>query len=473
MIYDNTQLEFHGAAREVTGSKHLIRTPQGKKILLDCGLIQSGGEEGERRNRLFSFDPAGIDLLILSHAHIDHSGNIPNLVKQGFRGTIFTTAATADLLDVMLKDSARIQEDEVAFINKKRKAEGRKLLDPLYTYEDVLVVLEMIQTLDVDRPYRVDDEVSVLLTDTGHILGSVAINLTITKDNVQQKIFFSGDVGRYSDRILTAPQEFPQADYIILESTYGNRLHDDTENAEQKLLAIIQKACVENKGKLLIPAFSLGRTQEIVYAMDRMRSEGRLPDIDVYVDSPLAIAATKVMRRHTGFFNQEILDYMHRDPDPFGFANLKYTQSVKDSQAINQRDEACVIIASSGMMEAGRIKHHLTKYIEDEKNTVLIVGYCAPETLGGKILAGEKNVRIYGDYYQVKANVEVISSYSAHADYGELMRFLSCQDPKKVKSLFLVHGNLDAQEYFAERLNERGFENVQIPSLTATYQLEL
>lgn len=461
-MYDFISIEFWGAAQEVTGSKHLITAPDGTKILLDCGLLQ--GANSEDANRHFGFNPKEIDVLVVSHAHIDHSGNIPNLVKQGFRGKILTTAATIDVLSIMLADSARIQEDDAEYINKKRKAEGRKPIQPLYTIEDVEMTLKMFHAVRIKEHYQWNENISFYFTDAGHILGSACISIDIKVKDEIRRIFFSGDVGRYNDRILKAPDDFPQADVILLESTYGNRLHDITEDAEQKLLDAVIKTCVNQQGKLIIPAFSLGRTQEIVYALDRMRTEGKLPKVRVYVDSPLSTSATKIMRRHTEYFNEDILDYMRTDPDPFAFPTLRYTPTIQESKSINEDDGPAIIIAASGMMDAGRIKHHLAKYIEDPNNTLLIVGYCEPSTIGGKLLDGAKEIRIYGKDFEVNAAVEVITSYSAHADYEELIKFINCQDPSKVKSLYLVHGTIEAQEYFAVKLRERGFENVSIPA---------
>lgn len=461
-MYDFISIEFWGAAQEVTGSKHLITAPDGTKILLDCGLLQ--GANSEESNRHFGFNPKEVDVLVVSHAHIDHSGNIPNLVKQGFRGKILTTAATIDVLSIMLADSARIQEDDAEYINKKRKAEGRKPIQPLYTLDDVDMTMKMFHAVRIKEHYQWNENISFYFTDAGHILGSACISIDIKLKNETRRIFFSGDVGRYKDRILKAPADFPQADVILLESTYGNRLHDITEDAEQKLLDAVIRTCINQQGKLIIPAFSLGRTQEIVYALDRMRTEGKLPKVRVYVDSPLSTSATKIMRRHTEYFNDDILDYMQTDPDPFAFPNLRYTPTIQESKAINEDEGPAIIIAASGMMDAGRIKHHLAKYIEDPKNTLLIVGYCEPSTIGGKILNGDKTIRIYGKEFDVNASVEVISSYSAHADYAELIQFMNCQDPAKVKNLYLVHGTIEAQEYFADKLRERGFENVFIPA---------
>lgn len=460
-----TKIQFFGAAQTVTGSKHLLTTPSGLAILMDCGLIQDDSEAAENQNQHFDFKPALIDYLILSHAHIDHSGNIPNLVKQGFKGPILMTAGTADILRIMLSDSAKIQESEANSKNKKRTTDKKH--QALYTIEDVERTFAQIQIVPMDKRSQITNEVDCLFTDAGHILGSACITLFIKDQHKETTVFYSGDVGRYNDRIMKAPSKFPQADYILLEATYGNRLHDDTIDAEAKLVEIIQETCEKNRGNLIIPAFSLGRTQEIVYTLDRLKTAGKLPSIKVFVDSPLATNATKIMRNHPEYFNQEIRDYMHQDEDPFGFSNLKYVQSVQESKEINELTTPCIIIAASGMMEAGRIKHHLVNNIENAANTILIVGYCAENTLGARLLNGAKEVEIYHKKFKVNAKVAIISSYSAHADYAELLKFVACQDSSKVKQIFLVHGDLDAQLFLKTALEKSGFANVQIPARTA------
>ncbi|MCC7515510.1 MAG: MBL fold metallo-hydrolase, partial [Bacteroidia bacterium] len=439
-------ITFYGAARNVTGSKHLIETSSGKKILLDCGFFQNRGKDNDRLNRSFSFDPQQIDLMILSHAHIDHSGNIPNLVKQGFNKTIFTTQATIDLCEVMLADSAYIQSGDIEYINRRRRRDGQKALEPIYEIEDVEKAMKLFAPVAVNKRFQYDDEISFEFTDAGHILGSVSVHVFITENGNTKQITFSGDVGRFNDLILKAPAPFPQADYILCESTYGNRLHDQSTDARKKLLQIVNQTCVEQKGKLIIPAFSLGRTQEIIYTLDRFKTENKLPSIPVFVDSPLAIDATNIMRKHSEFFNADLVNYLHVDEDPFGFSNLKYVRKVEESKKINDLKGPCIIISASGMIEAGRIKHHIKNNINDSRNTILIVGYCTPESIGGHLMRGDKIIKIFGNEYPVKANVEVISSFSAHADYLELIKYLSCQDTAAVKKLFLVHGEYEVQQ---------------------------
>ncbi len=465
------QVQFLGAARTVTGSRHLL-TVNGKKILLDCGMFQGRGDDDRQRNVHLGFDPRSIDVLILSHAHTDHAGSIPNLVKQGFNGQILATSATRDLCNIMLTDSARIQESDVRFINKKRMATGKSPLKPIYTEEDVREAMRLFEPVDYNEIHVIEKGISFRFTDAGHILGSAAVHLELTENGQTIRLTFSGDVGRYHDLILRAPQEFPQADYIICESTYGNRLHEKTDDAALKLRDVIQRTCVEQGGKVFIPAFSLGRTQEIVYTLDRMRSKGLLPRIPVFVDSPLSTNATEIMRKHTECFNEDLLEYLETDDDPFGFNGLEYIQDKEDSMALNRFNGPCIIISASGMLEAGRIKHHVKNGISDERNTILMVGYCGPNTLGGDLMRGKKEVRIFGELHEVKAAVEIISSYSAHADYEELFTFLSCQNASEVKKVFLVHGEYETQQVFRDRLLEKSFATVEIPDQGETVILD-
>lgn len=466
------RITFHGAAQTVTGSKHLITTERNKKILLDCGLFQNKGGDNAELNRHFGFDPSEVDYLVLSHAHIDHSGNIPQFVKQGFTGPVFCTPATMDLCRIMLIDSAHIQENDIEYLNKKRERNGLSKLEALYTEEDVYAALKQFIPVPIDHWYDIDDHIKLLYTDAGHILGSAAVTLHLAEPDGLKKVFFSGDTGRYHDVILRSPQPFPQAEYLITESTYGDRLHETTENAEQHLLKIVTDTCVHRQGKLIIPAFSLGRTQEIVYALNRLFNAGQLPYIHVYVDSPLAISATEVMRKHTESFNPEILEYMKKDADPFGFDRLIYVQDAASSKALNDLDEPCIIISASGMLEAGRIKHHVKNNISNEKNTILIVGYVPPGSLGGRLIEGAAEVKIFGKMYPVHAKIEVLDSYSAHGDYKEMMQYLSCQDPLAVRKIFLVHGEPAAQLSYKERLQGMGFKDIIIPMQGESFYLD-
>ncbi|MFN0188189.1 MAG: MBL fold metallo-hydrolase RNA specificity domain-containing protein, partial [Bacteroidia bacterium] len=412
-----------------------------------------------------------VDYMILSHAHIDHSGNIPHLVRQGFSGPIYCTLATLDLCTIMLEDSAHIQESDLKYLNRKRAKNGQKELDPIYTLEDVQEALKLFVPVELNEKVAIDKHIRFHFTDAGHILGSAAVNLEFDEPEGKVKVFFSGDTGRFNDYILKAPQPFPQADYIITESTYGDRLHEDVENTELELLKIVHQTCILNKGKLIIPAFSLGRTQEIVYALNRLFNKGQLEKIPVYVDSPLAISATSIMRKHKDSFNPDIVEYMKKDDDPFGFESLHYIRDVELSKELNENKNPCIIISASGMMEAGRIKHHLKNNIIDAKNTVLIVGFVPPGSLGDRMIQGEKEVRIFGKMVPLRASVKMMGSYSAHADYKELMEYLSCQDTTQVKRLFLVHGEKEAQLTFKKHLHGMGFSDISIPMMHESFTL--
>lgn len=465
-------IQFLGAAQEVTGSKHLITTAKGLKILLDCGMYQGKGMETDAMNRDLGFEPSEIDYLLLSHAHIDHSGLIPYIHKLGFRGTIICTPATRDLCAILLADSGKIQEHDTYTHNKKRAEHNLPPLLPIFTMDDAHACMSYFISVPYHKDYSIDNDIKVMFTDAGHILGSSAVNITIKEGEKTNRICYTGDIGRYSKRILKDPEAFPQADYIITESTYGDRLHKKIEDAEQQLLKIVIDTCTKKKGKLIIPSFSVGRAQEIIYALDRLKNQNLLPDIDVYVDSPLSTDATNIMRMHTECFNKEMLEYVKNDPDPFGFKKLHYIQTINESKALNSNSKPCIIISASGMMEAGRVKHHLANNIENPKTTVLVVGYCSPTSLGNKISRGDKNVSIFGKKFNVNADVEHLESYSAHGDYNEMTQFLNCQNPNKVKSIFLVHGEIKVQENYANHLKEKGFDNIAIPELKSIYTLQ-
>jgi metallo-beta-lactamase family protein len=459
------KISFYGAAQEVTGSKHLITTAKGKKILLDCGLYQGRRKDAEKKNAHFGFNPREIDYLIVSHAHIDHTGLIPKLVKEGFNGPVYCTPATMDLCKIMLPDSAHIQENDIRYENKIRQRDGKRLLEPLYDAEDAEKALELMVAVPFYTDFKLCDEVSLKYTENGHLLGSAATNLTVKDNGNIIHLCFTGDIGRQTNSILKLPQAFPQADYIISESTYGDRLHNDEIYSLEEIIRIITRTCVEQKGKVIIPAFSIGRTQEIIYGLDYLNSKLKLPNIPVYIDSPLSAKGTGIFKHHLELFNQEFQDFLKQDLSPFEFPNLHLIQTVDESKALNELKEPCIIISASGMMEAGRIKHHVFNNIEDERNTILMVGYCEPSTLGGRIAAGAKEVKIFGEVKQVKAKVEYIRSFSGHGDYKEMITFLDCQDKSKVKNIFLVHGDVDAQHAFSGHLKAAGFKNVEIPAL--------
>jgi len=465
------KITFHGAARTVTGSKHLITLNNGKKLLLDCGMFQGMGKETYPLNREFGFDAREVDYMVLSHAHIDHSGLIPMLVKFGFTGKIFGTEATLDLTEILLKDSAHIQEADSKFINKKRFNEGRELVEPLYTTEDVEDAILQFEPVPYETPYKIDEDIELELFDEGHIIGSATIFLKIMEDGKLTKIGFSGDVGRYNDPILRSPQAFPQVDYMLIESTYGNRLHDKIEETPEHLRELIVETCINKRGKLIIPAFSVGRTQELLYALNELELNHRLPDVRYYVDSPLSVAATNVVKKHPECFNSALQKIMKFDNDPFDFRGLHFIEDKRDSQALNDIQDPCVIMSASGMAEAGRVKHHIANSIGNPKNTILMVGYCAKNTLGARLKEHPSEVSIFGDMFRVRADIRQIESMSAHADYNDLIQYLSILEPDKVKRVFVVHGEPDVQDEFRERLLRKGFRDVVIPEPHETFNL--
>ncbi len=457
------KISFHGAARTVTGSKHVITLKSGKKILLDCGMFQGLGKETDMLNRNFGFEPTEIDAMILSHAHIDHSGLVPKLIKDGFRGKIFCTHGTSELASVLLEDSAEIQEDEIKYTNKRRAAAGQPYLKPLYTVDDAKKAVDYLVEADYGKWFEVMEGVQAMFTDAGHIIGSACVHLKINENGKETRITFSGDIGRYRDAILKSPEDFPQADYIIMESTYGNSLHDTHVTTPDMLLEWIEKACVQKKGKLILAAFSVGRTQEILYSLNQLELENRLPDVPYFVDSPLSIEATEIMKKFPEYFNKTIQKIMKTDKDPFAFEGLKYVKSVEQSKLLNFQDGPMVIISASGMADAGRVKHHISNNIENSHNTILMTGYCEPRSLGGRLLRGDKEVNIYGVLHEVHAEIGAVRSMSAHGDYEDMSQWLACQDPQQVAKLFLVHGEYEVQQDFKQRLIRKGFLDVEIP----------
>ena len=457
------KIAFHGAARTVTGSKHLLTLKNGKKYLLDCGMFQGMGTDTDTLNRNWGFDPTSVNCLILSHAHIDHSGLIPKLVKDGFAGDIYCTPATKDLTTILLKDSAEIQEGDTKFSNKHRAADGLPYVQPLYSMDNALAAINYFKPVEYGSWFRIDENVELMYTDAGHIIGSAAVHLRILENGTTTRLTFSGDVGRYRDVILKSPEVFSQADYILIESTYGNSLHDANTTTPDLLLQWIEKACLQKKGKLIVPAFSVGRTQELLFTLNQLEIEKRLPKLQYFVDSPLSIEATEVVKKYPQYFNSTIQKIMKNDNDPFGFEGLKYIKTVDESKSLNYKTEPCVIISASGMADAGRVKHHISNGIENSRNTILFTGYCEPHSLGGRLIAGATEVSIYGIKHEVHAEIGAIRSMSAHGDYEDLSQFLACQDPKLVKKLFLVHGEYDVQLAFKQRLIKKGFVDVEIP----------
>lgn len=457
------KIKFLGAAREVTGSKHLISTTSGKQILLDCGMFQGKGLETEGMNRALGFEPKEIDHIILTHAHIDHSGVIPYLYRLGFRGSVVCTNATRDLCAIMLPDSGFIQESDIERFNRKRAKQGLPPVEPLYTKQDADQCMSLFIGVPYNRKFHIDANIKVKFTNSGHMLGSGVVNVDVLENGKLIRLAYTGDIGRPENRILRPPDPFPQCDYLITEATYGDRLHPELQDAEEELLRVVTETCIKKGGKLIIPSFAIGRAQELVQTLNNFYNEGRIPRIQIYLDSPLAIDATDIFRLHPECFNSYVLEVMEKDTDPFGFKTLHYIRKAEDSKKLNELKDPCVIISSSGMMEAGRIKHHLANNIENSRNTILAVGYCAPTTLGARILRGDKEISIFGEKYQVRADIERIEAFSGHGDYKEMIEYIKCQDKKQIQKIFLVHGEIGPQSSFKEHLEEAGFRDVTIP----------
>ncbi len=455
------KIKFCGAAQEVTGSCHLVTLEDGYKILLDCGLYQGNNKEMVHFNENFLFDPKDIDCLILSHAHIDHTGRVPKLVKDGFRGDIFSTHATRSLCAIMLKDSALIQERDAYYYNKRNKTNKRT---PLYTSPDVEETMRHFTGCPYNKWTKITDNIEIQYRDAGHILGSANVTLRIREGKRTIHLGFTGDIGRPNRPILRDPQKMPAVDYMICESTYGDRVHDEKPKELERFLNIIKTACIEKKGKLLIPAFSVGRTQEIVYMMDQLENAGKLPKIPIYVDSPLAVNATTIFGAHPECYDNDLQNYLLIDDNPFGFNELTYIKRVETSKALNKRKEPCVIISASGMLNAGRAKHHLANMVDNSKNTILLVGYASPYTPAGRLRSGVESLNLYEERKKVEATIETMDSFSAHADRLEIYDFLKGQQ-QHIKKIFLVHGTIDRQKSLAGLLKDGGFREICIPEL--------
>jgi metallo-beta-lactamase family protein len=459
------KLTFFGAVQTVTGTMHLLSV-NGARILLDCGLFQGKRQESFERNRSLPFDASSIDTLVLSHAHIDHSGNIPSLVKSGFTGNIYATPATRDLCSAMLRDSGHIQEYDAYYVNKKRARKGLPPVEPLYTVEDATNSLRNFVSVGYGRPIQVAPGVTLAFHDAGHILGSAIVALDIKEKGNSNRLVFTGDLGRKGMPILKDPQVVPQADYLIIESTYGDRLHDPIETTSRDLRRVIVET-YQKGGKVIVPAFSVGRTQELVYALHQLTEARQIPDLPIFVDSPLSVNVTEIFRLHPECYDEEVNKFLAEAErhDPFGFHRLTYVRSVERSKELNFLREPAVIISASGMCEAGRILHHLKNNIEDPRNTVLIVGWQAPHTLGRRLVERQPVVKIFGEEYKRKAAVETITGFSAHADRNELLSYAQQLDPSRLEAAFVVHGEDTASEALADGLRSLGMRRVMVPHL--------
>ena len=462
------KIKFCGADRTVTGSQHLLEI-NGKKILLDCGLYQGKREEAYDINRSFLFDPKELHCVVLSHAHIDHSGNLPSLYAKGFNGDIYSTTATRDLCSIMLLDSAHIQEKDTEYVNKKRLRQNLAPFKPLYKTEDAKRVLSNFKTVSYRKKFCIDglnECVSVEYFDAGHILGSAMMVLTIDEKGRKIKFAFSGDIGRPGLPILKDPEFIGNVDFFISESTYGGRNHDKSNMMDDQLAAVIKEALTRG-GKIIIPAFSVGRTQEIIYSLSKLFDKDILPRIPVFIDSPLSTKATDIFKLHPECYDKEFSDMILNGKEVFELPNLRYIQDVEDSKNLNFFNESCIIISASGMAESGRILHHLKNNIEDPKSTVLIVGFMADHTLGRRLIEARDTenavVKIFGDEYYVHSKIVVLNSFSAHADRDELLTYFDQFDRNQMQKIFLVHGEIDQQEAFKDGLRSQNFKDIEIP----------
>ena len=475
------KITFLGATQTVTGSNFLVEGA-GKRFLVDCGLHQGKYEEELLNDEPFEYDVNSIDFMLLTHAHIDHSGRIPKLYKEGYRNPIYATKATCDLCSIMLPDSGHIQETENEIKNKKRKRNGQKPIEPLYTVEDAENSMEVFREVEYDNIVPIDQNISVRFNDAGHMLGSSIIEVWITENNETKKIVFSGDIGNNDIPLLSSPTMIESADYLVMESTYGNRLHLKNNKKASIFLDVVSET-LENGGTVVIPSFAVGRTQEILFELDKIKEQRKndeafakeydtLMKAKVYVDSPLATSATEVFEKNMDLFKPEVQEFIKRGDNPLDFPGLSFTQSVEESKALNMSDEPCIIISASGMCDVGRIKHHLKHNIWNPKSTILFVGYQAPGTLGRRIVDGEKKVKILGEEFAVKARIEYIEGYSGHADQEWLLNFVYSFTSMMPKHIFLVHGEPEAQETLKQKIEENTGIGVTIAKYGEEYELD-
>ena len=472
------KITFLGATKTVTGSNFLVEGA-GKKFLVDCGLFQGKATEELENQEPFEYDINSIDFMLLTHAHIDHSGRIPKLYKEGFRKNIIATKATCDLCSIMLPDSGHIQEMEIEWTNKKRKRKGEEPLEPLYTAEEAARSLELFRAVKYDEVIEIDENIHVRFNDAGHMLGSASIEVWINENGKEEKIVFSGDLGNNDIPLLSEPTMIEDTDYLIMESTYGSRLHMKNDDKAEMFLDIVSET-LERGGTVVIPSFAVGRTQEILFEINKLKDKRddedfrkkyeELMRVPVYVDSPLAISATEVFKENMDLFDEETQKYISEGNNPLEFPGLKFTRTVEESKALNESDESCIIISASGMCDVGRIKHHLKHNIWNPLNTILFVGYQAPGTLGYSIVNGAKKVKIFGEEMAVNAQIEYIEGYSGHADQEGLLNFIY-SFIKKPKHIFLIHGEPESQDILKNKIIETTNLPVTIPSFGETYEI--
>ena len=470
------RITFHGAAQTVTGSLHELQA-DGKRILLDCGLFQGRRADANTINQNFPFPARDVDAVALSHAHIDHSGNLPQLVRQGFRGSIYSSAATADLCDAMLRDSAFIQEKDAEFINKRRRrrrslqdGDDNHDVEPLYTMADAEAPIPLFHPIEMHAPIAVTPNLRMETYEAGHILGSNSIHMVHSENGKRVSLVYSGDIGRPKTPIIRDAEELPAADYLIVESTYGGRLHKPLDRVKERLAEIVNTTAGHG-GKVIVPSFAVGRTQQLVLLLHKLIDEKRIPDLQVFVDSPLAVNVTDVFRKHPDLYNAKTRSFLMEGAEPFGFQRLRYVRDVSESKAINDLRYPHIVISASGMCEAGRILHHLRNGVGDPRNTVLIVGYMAENTLGRRLLDGNREVNIFGEPVVVRANVERLNEMSGHADQNELMAWIK-PIAQGLKKAFLVHGELPQMEALKERIERELKVDVVIPKRGDSFVLE-
>ncbi len=458
------QMQFCGGAQTVTGSQFLI-TLNGKKILLECGLFQGRRNETYEKNHAFMFDPSTVDSLLLTHAHMDHSGNIPNLVKHGFKNSIYAATPTVELCKIMLKDSAFLQEKDIQFVNRIRAKQHQPPLEPLYTMDDAIDSLDYFVGIDYDKTIDIASGVKATFRDAGHILGSAGILLELEENERKWRLGLTGDIGRPGIPIMHDPNVLRDLDILVMESTYGNRTHTSFDDVEEEMSLLIRTTAKEG-GKIIIPSFAVGRTQLLVYLLHKLFDQGRIPEIPIFVDSPLACSATEIFRLFPSHYDRETDRIFLEDHlDPFGFRRLKYVHEVNESKALNGISYPHIIISASGMAEGGRILHHLRNNIHDRKTLLLFVGYAARETLARKIIEGEKKVRIFGEEHTVNCKVKVMDSFSAHADRRDLLNYAKITPPNRLKNIFLVHGEPDQSLPLKDALRSMGYQNVHYPDV--------
>ena len=456
------KIHFYGAARTVTGSQHLIEV-NGKRLLLECGIFQGKRSEFYSRNANFAFDPKEVDAVILSHAHIDHSGNLPNLVKQGYRNPIYATPPTAELAAIMLRDSGHIYEEDAEYLNKKKRKHGEPMIEPLYTKADAEKAVPLFVEKAYDQPFTPVSGVTAKFVDAGHILGSAAIVLDIDERGKKTRVWFSGDIGRFKLPLLRDPVLPEHPDYLLMECTYGDKTHDDPEEAYVEFRDVVKRT-VQRGGKVIVPAFAVGRTQELVYNLNRMITEGELPRIPVFVDSPLATNATDIFRKFPDYYDTEAVQFVQEGNHPaLLFPGLTYTRSVEESKAINRRDDPMIIISASGMCEAGRILHHLAHNIEDPRNTICIVGWQAPNTLGRRLTERQPKARIFNEEYDVRAEIATIGGLSAHGGQDMLLQYARAASGSGLKQIFLIHGEEAPAAILMDKMNAQGITSVRYP----------